>query len=175
MNVPEMKILDFQPIIKTKATVLKSATDKQKDEVIMLAEIGPGVSGPPLHLHPKQLETYEVLEGEAEFIVGGEKIIVKQGEKVIIPRLTPHTFKNNTGHWLKMKDTHIPALTFEEMMRELHQLVKTDKVTGFNNPKSLIYLSMLWVKHRELQQSVSPPFFIMKIMNALGKLIGYKI
>ncbi len=76
--------------------MLKSAADKQKDAVVMIAEIGPWESGPPLHLHPKQQETYEVLEGEAEFILGNKKIVVRQGETIDIPFNTPHTFKNIT-------------------------------------------------------------------------------
>ena len=118
-----MDTLDFEPIIKTRAIVVKSAIDKKRDPVIMIAEIGPGESGPPKHFHPNQQESYAVLEGEAEFILRGKKIIVKKGEKLDIPENTPHTFKNNQDRWLRMQDTHLPALSFEEMMRSLHALV----------------------------------------------------
>ncbi len=74
-----------------------------------------------------------------------------------------------------MRDTHTPALSFEEMMRQLHSLVQQGKIKGFNNLKSLIYLSMLWVKHKEVQRSVNPPFAIMRFMALIGKLIRYKI
>jgi quercetin dioxygenase-like cupin family protein len=170
-----MDTLDFQPIFKQKAIVVQSATDKQHDPVIMIAELGPGESGPPVHMHPSQQETYEVIEGEAEFLLDGKTILVKQGEKIDIPPNTPHTFKNKTDGWLRMRDTHQPALSFEEMMRGLYSLVKSGKVSGFNNPKSLVYLSMLWVKHEELQRSIQPPFVVMRIMSALGNLIGYKL
>jgi quercetin dioxygenase-like cupin family protein len=132
-------------------------------------------SGPPTHIHPTQHETYDVLEGEAEFVLDGRKQIVKQGEKIEIPPGTPHTFVNCTDNWLKMRDTHQPALTFEEMMRELHGLVHSGKIRGFGDLKSLVYLSMLWVKHQELQRSIQPPFFVMRCMSVVGKLIGYKI
>ena len=170
-----METLDFEPTIKTKAIVVKSAVDKQHDTVIMIAEIGPGEAGPPTHIHPNQLETYDVLEGEAEFVLGGKTLIAKQGDKVEIPANTPHTFKNNTANWLRMQDTHLPALTFEEMMRELHGLVKSGKIKDFTSFKSLIYLSMLWVKHKELQRSTQPPFFVMQIMALAGKLMGYQL
>ncbi|MBI3258819.1 MAG: cupin domain-containing protein [Ignavibacteriae bacterium] len=170
-----MDILDFQPAIMTRAIVVKSAEDKQKDTVIMIAELGPYEAGPPLHYHPMQHETYEVLEGKAEFILGKQKMIVSKGEKIDIPPNTPHTFKNITNSWLRMQDVHSPALSFEEMMRELHDLVQSGKVKGFNNPRSLLYLSMLWVKHKEVQHSVTPPFFVMKVMATIGKLIGYKL
>lgn len=60
-------------------------------------------------------------------------------------------------------------------MRDLYSLVKSGKVSGFNDPKSLIYLSMLWVKHDELQRSIQPPFFVMRTMAVIGKLICYKL
>jgi mannose-6-phosphate isomerase-like protein (cupin superfamily) len=170
-----MDTLDFEPIIKTKAIVVQSAADKQRDPVIMIAEVGPGEAGPPSHIHPNQHEIYEVLEGEAEFILDGKKLIVKPGDKIEIPPNTPHTFKNNSQQWLKMRDTHQPALSFEEMMRELHGLVHSGKIKGFSDFQSLVYLSMLWVKHKESQQSTQPPFFVMKLMTLLGKWMGYKI
>jgi mannose-6-phosphate isomerase-like protein (cupin superfamily) len=171
----DMDTLDFEPTIKTKAIVVKSAVDKERDTVVMIAEVGPGEAGPPMHLHPSQQETYDVLEGEAEFILGGKTLTVKQGDKVEIPANTPHTFKNVGNGWLRMQDTHLPALTFEEMMRELHGLVHSGKVKGFNDFQSLVYLSMLWVKHDKLQRSVEPPFFVMRGMSAVGKLLGYRL
>jgi mannose-6-phosphate isomerase-like protein (cupin superfamily) len=170
-----MDTLDFEPIMKTKAIVVQSAADKQRDPVIMIAEVGPNEAGPPAHIHPRQHETYNVLEGEATFVLGERKLIVRQGEKIEIPPNTPHTFKNNTDHWLIMSDTHQPALTFEEMMRELHGLVHSGKIRGFRDFRSLIYLSMLWVKHNELQRSTQPPFFVMWFMALVGKLMRYKI
>ncbi len=171
-----MEILDFQPVIKTRAIVFKSAINKQSDPVVMIAEIGPYEAGPPMHFHPLQIETYEVIEGEVEFIIANNIIKLKQGDKIEIPINTPHTFKNLNNNWLKMKDTHMPALSFEEMMRELHELVIDQrKIKGFNDLKSLIYLSMLWVKHKDSQISVKPPFFVMKIMAGLGKILGFKI
>lgn len=170
-----MDTLDFEPIIKTRAIVVKSAIDKKNDPAIMIAEIGPGEAGPPIHVHPNKQESYEVLEGEAEFIPGGKKIIVRKGEKLNIPENTPHTFKNNQDRWLKMQDTYLPAISFEEMMRSLHALVRNGKIGEFNDFKSLVYLSLLWVKHSEVQQSIKPPYFIMKSMAAYGKWRGYKV
>ncbi len=170
-----MDTLDFEPIMHTKAIVVQSAVDKQHDPVIMIAEIGPGEAGPPIHLHPRQHETYDVLAGEAEFTLGKRKVTVKQGETIEIPPNTPHTFKNITNDWLRMRDTHQPALSFEEMMRELHGLVLSGKIRGFQDFRSLVYLSMLWVKHHEVQRSVHPPFFMMRLINLVGKVLGYKL
>lgn len=170
-----MNILDFQPTIKTRAIVVRSAKDPNVDSVVMIAEIGPHESGPPMHLHPAQYETYQVLEGEAEFILNHKKVIVKQGESIEIPPNTPHTFRNTKSTWLKMQDVHTPALSFEEMMRELHGLVQAGKVKSLSDFKSMVYMSMLWVKHKELQASVEPPFWIMKVIAFFGKLLNFRL
>lgn len=170
-----MDVLDFQAIGKTIATVLQSANDKSVDPIVFMVELGPEEKGPPLHLHPHQTEEYEVLEGEVEFMLGKEKKVFRKGETVHIPPNTPHTFQNISSGWSKMKDTHTPALSFEEMMRELHGLVVSGKVTGFNDFKSLIYVSMLWVKHDKLQRSVNPPFFVMRILAVIGRIFGFTL
>ena len=55
-----MDTLDFEPIMKTKAIIVQSAVDKQRDPAIMIAEIGPREAGSPAHIHPNQHETYDV-------------------------------------------------------------------------------------------------------------------
>ncbi|MBC7776952.1 MAG: hypothetical protein H7246_16090 [Phycisphaerae bacterium] len=60
-------------------------------------------------------------------------------------------------------------------MRELHGLVLSGKIKGFGDFRSLIHLSMLWVKHQEVQRSISPPFFVMRMLAMTGRVIGYKI
>ena len=55
--------------MKAKAIIIQSAVDKQRDLMIMIAEIGPRESAPPSRIHPSQYETYDVLEGAAEFVL----------------------------------------------------------------------------------------------------------
>jgi hypothetical protein len=61
------------------------------------------------------------------------------------------------------------------MMTALHSLVVQRKVTGFKDFKSIVYLSMLWVKFRDELRSVSPPYLAMRLMNSLGKLLNYQL
>src|SRR3954453_3950622 len=45
---------------------------------------------PPEHLHPSQVERFEVLEGSMHAIVGGEERIYEVGESFEVPAGTPH-------------------------------------------------------------------------------------
>src|SRR5689334_20446213 len=130
-----MDILDFQPIIKTKVYVIKSAVDKTKDDVIMQIELAPHELSAPPHLHPGQTETYEVLEGELEFTLGNQWRTLNAGDKVTIPPNTQHTFQNDAGNWVKLHNVHTPALGFEDMMRGLHTLVKDGKIRSLKDFK----------------------------------------
>jgi len=139
---------------------------------------------PPSHLSPQQLTALLKLAGIERL---GQAVLIKPrnhvwqliaANDVFFLKLYTKDMKTNvntTDNWLRMRDTHQPALTFEEMMRELHALVLSGKVRGFGDIKSLVYLSMLWVKHKELQRSTEPPFFVMRLMNMVGKLVGYNI
>lgn len=53
--------------------------------------------GPDLHVHPKQDETFYVLEGEYLFQLGAEKHTLKAGDTIFLPRNIPHT-------WLQLTD-----------------------------------------------------------------------
>jgi hypothetical protein len=45
---------------------------------------------PPMHLHPSQAESFEVLEGSMRAIVDGEERVYEQGESFEVPAGTPH-------------------------------------------------------------------------------------
>src|SRR6476619_322988 len=49
--------------------------------------------GPPPHIHHREDETFQILEGEYEFIVGGKAFIAKKGATIFAPRGIPHTYR----------------------------------------------------------------------------------
>jgi mannose-6-phosphate isomerase-like protein (cupin superfamily) len=52
----------------------------------------PRGTGPPLHVHHNEDETFYVLEGEVTFQVGDERIDVTAGDFLFGPRDVPHTY-----------------------------------------------------------------------------------
>ena len=51
---------------------------------------------PPMHAHPRELETFTVLEGEMRAEVEGEVLTVQEGDSLSIPKGATHQFWN--GH-----------------------------------------------------------------------------
>lgn len=49
--------------------------------------------GPPPHIHRREDETFQILEGEYEFMVGGQTILAKPGTTLFAPRGIPHTYR----------------------------------------------------------------------------------
>lgn len=54
----------------------------------------PGFPGPPLHIHPAFDETYLVLEGRLDLVIGDERAEVTPGGAAYVSGLVPHTFSN---------------------------------------------------------------------------------
>ena len=54
----------------------------------------PGFPGPPLHIHPGFDETYLVLEGRLEVIVGERSSELLPGAVAYVSGSVPHTFRN---------------------------------------------------------------------------------
>jgi quercetin dioxygenase-like cupin family protein len=52
----------------------------------------PRGSGPPLHLHHNEDETFYILEGEVTVLVGDERIDLKAGDYVFAPRGIAHAY-----------------------------------------------------------------------------------
>jgi quercetin dioxygenase-like cupin family protein len=50
--------------------------------------------GPPPHIHHREDETFQILEGEYEFNVGGKTIRAQPGATLFAPRGVPHFFRN---------------------------------------------------------------------------------
>ena len=49
--------------------------------------------GPPPHIHHREDETFQVLEGRYEFTVGGDTVIGEPGTTLFAPRGIAHTYR----------------------------------------------------------------------------------
>jgi quercetin dioxygenase-like cupin family protein len=49
--------------------------------------------GPPPHIHSREDETFQVIEGEYEFTVDGKSFVARKGTTIFAPRGIPHTYR----------------------------------------------------------------------------------
>jgi quercetin dioxygenase-like cupin family protein len=84
----------------------------------MEALVPPG-GGPPPHVHSREDETFYVLEGKIEFVLGEETILAGPGDFVSVPRGHVHCFRNTGTETARLVLTFTPAgieRWFEEIL-----------------------------------------------------------
>ncbi|MDX6521622.1 MAG: hypothetical protein QOJ31_2139 [Gaiellales bacterium] len=85
-------------------------------EVIEL-RFGPDFEGVDPHTHADHADCFFVLDGEAEFTVGGETLRAGPGSFVAAPIGTVHGFRNVGGGELRLLNVHAPTTGFAERLR----------------------------------------------------------
>jgi quercetin dioxygenase-like cupin family protein len=74
----------------------------------MEAFVPPG-GGPGPHVHTREDETFYVLEGHVEFLLGGKTVVAGPGDFVNVPRGVVHRFRNAGAETATVVLTFTPA------------------------------------------------------------------
>jgi mannose-6-phosphate isomerase-like protein (cupin superfamily) len=159
-----------------KFCIKKTTTQTSGQSLEMEWELGPQTGGPPIHVHPRATESYEVLQGQFDVWVNGGWKALAVGEKLAVEKAIPHTYRNASLGTTRVYNTHQPALKFDEYFEGLHTLAKRGV---FNSNQltfqTILYLSVLMTKHKDETRLVSPPYVIMQVFGFIGRLLGYKV
>ena len=83
--------------------------------------VAPGFST-GLHVHAVQEETFYVIDGECEWLIGDERVKAGPGTYVFIPPGVPHSIGNSSGRPATMLMTVSPP-GHEHYFKELAELV----------------------------------------------------
>jgi quercetin dioxygenase-like cupin family protein len=96
----------------------------------MEALVPPG-GGPPPHINTREDETFYLLEGNVEFLLGEEIIVAGPGDFVNVPRGTVHRFRNTGTETARLVLTFTPAgieRWFKETLKRAPNDVKVEDV-----------------------------------------------
>jgi mannose-6-phosphate isomerase-like protein (cupin superfamily) len=77
---------------KTGRITLKAGPDETGNAFSQFEVDDPRGSGPPLHVHHNEDETFYILEGQVTMFVGDERIDLEAGDYCFGPRGIPHTY-----------------------------------------------------------------------------------
>ncbi|MGC3960154.1 MAG: cupin domain-containing protein [Verrucomicrobiota bacterium] len=77
--------------------------------------------GPPPHIHHREDETFQVLEGEYEFTVAGKSLVAKPGATLFAPRGVAHTYRCLSKGGGKLSVVLTPA-GFEKFFEQIGAL-----------------------------------------------------
>ncbi|MFL5843762.1 MAG: cupin domain-containing protein [Solirubrobacteraceae bacterium] len=79
----------------------------------------PGAHPPPAHLHPRQEEHFEVLEGELTVTLDGETRVLRAGDSLDVPSGAAHAMWNASEAPARATWRVTPALNTHEMFRTI--------------------------------------------------------
>jgi quercetin dioxygenase-like cupin family protein len=93
-----------------------------RDELALIEfELGPSFEGPPPHRHDDHVDSFYVLEGEVEFLMDGETLLLGPGSFVAAPIGVEHTFTSGPEP-SRLLNVHAPSVGFHDWLRGLDQV-----------------------------------------------------
>ena len=98
-------------------TVLAPAAETDGAYFVMEGLV-PTDGGPPPHIHHNQVETFYIVEGQMEILLGDRVYEAKAGDFVHVSKGTPHRFINRSQTPAKIVLTFVPAGDAEQFFRE---------------------------------------------------------
>jgi mannose-6-phosphate isomerase-like protein (cupin superfamily) len=123
--------------------VRRPAADSDGAFVEMEFVLPSGCVPPPPHVHPHQVEDYEVLAGRFDVVVEGRWRTLAPGDSVSVPLGALHTFRNRSGETVRVRNWHRPAMRFEEFIERTCRTLQAAGVKRKRDPRVALYLSMV--------------------------------
>lgn len=158
-----------------KMSVIHSAADGF-DSVKIKYTLPPNAKGAPLHYHLNFVETFEVVGGKLEMLVGGTKSkrTVSPGEYVSIPRGILHSFSNPNSEPAEFCTEVAPAEEFEKFIRSMYGLANDGATNADGMPKNLLHLALI-LDYADLHFPFVPGVLqiaVRKTLTAFARFVG---
>lgn len=125
---------------------LKTAkqTNGQMSKFVMTLAPKSAWAKSPMHFHPYQTESFEVLSGILNLRVGKQHFKLKPGdEKVIVEKFVLHSFWNAYDEPVKFIAEIYPPKNIEKGIRLTYELSKKGKINKNNIPFNPFYTLVL--------------------------------
>lgn len=102
----------------------------------------PGMSPLVEHVHPRQVESFEIQAGAMSLSLDGVVKTLTEGEEATIPAGTPHSWWPTGDEELHVRARVDPALQSEDILRDLTALARRGRVKA-NGAPSMLQLATL--------------------------------
>jgi mannose-6-phosphate isomerase-like protein (cupin superfamily) len=118
-----------------------------------------------LHIHPKQEERFEVVEGTMRFRMGREKVVAGPGEVVVVPPGVKHDFANAGDDEALVRVEVRPALKMEKLFETAVGLAEQGRTMLGGIPRPLD-LALFVEEFEDEVQGAFPPRWLQRIFLA---------
>ena len=154
--------------------VIRSHDETGGEYVEMEWTMPPEAFAPPPHIHPTQVEEYEVLEGSFDVMVDGEWRTLNAGDKASVPPRTDHTFRMNSDEPVRVRNFHRPGSHFDSFIEEQHRFLTSGRYRGLRRPSTAMTMAIAWEDHSDLLVLTSAPLrWTFAGLARIGSLLGY--
>jgi mannose-6-phosphate isomerase-like protein (cupin superfamily) len=126
--------------------VVRPAAETGGEYVEMEFVLPSGCVPLPPHVHLRQIEEYEVLEGSFEVMMDGRWRTLGPGESASVPQGALHTFRNRSGASVRVRNWHRPAVRFEDFIERTYVTLRAAGVRRKRDPRVYICLSMVMLQ-----------------------------
>jgi mannose-6-phosphate isomerase-like protein (cupin superfamily) len=166
------------PVSGERITFLRTAADTHGEQLAIELELAPDGKVPGMHVHPRQQERFEVLEGRMTFRMGAKKITAGPGDVVVVPAGKAHKFANGGDTKAVCRVEITPALDMEQLFETACRLAEEGKVMKSGMPKPL-HLSLFVQRFRNEVQAPFPPAWLQRAtlapLAAIARQRGYAV
>jgi quercetin dioxygenase-like cupin family protein len=172
------------PVTRERLVFLMTAQETNGELLRVEHVFAPGGSVPAAHLHPHQVERFEVLSGSPCFRIGDEERTARPGDVVAVAAGTPHTWWNAGDDETRVLIEFRPALRTEEIFEILFALGRDGRLNRRSVPNP--FLGAVIAREFEQEAGVAPtkeilltrlppPLLrlVIAVLAPLGRLLGY--
>jgi quercetin dioxygenase-like cupin family protein len=144
-------------------TFRQTAADTNGELVAIDLELPPGARVPGgLHIHPKQEERFEVVNGTMRFRMRRKRIVAGPGEVVVVPPGVPHDFANAGDEPALVRVDIRPALKMEQLFETAVALAAQGR-TMLNGIPRPLDLALFTREFENEVQAAFPPRWIQRL------------
>jgi quercetin dioxygenase-like cupin family protein len=154
------QILD-NPVSGERIIFRETAADTNGQRLSIDLVLAPDGHVPGKHVHPEQVERFEVTGGSMKFTMGRKKIVAHAGDVVVVPAGTAHKFENAGDGPATARVEVTPALRMEDLFETAVALADAGRTNKKGLPKPLDLA--LFVKEFEREVvGAFPPVWVQK-------------
>lgn len=159
------------PVTGERLTFHRTSRETNGEAVLVETVVRPDGFVAAAHVHPRQSERFEVLEGVLRLRIGDSEILARPGDVAVVPPGTPHRFWNAGETDVRFLCEVRPALAFESLIETMFTLAAEGRTNrrGMPNP---LRLAVIARAHFDTVRLPFPPVALQRAALALGAPLG---
>jgi len=166
----------FNPSTGQRTVFHQTAADTDGELLALEWLGGAGWRAGPKHVHRRQEERFEVLEGRIRSYVDGQERVHAVGETLAVPPGATHTVWNDADGPVRLLVEFRPALASETVLETLAALAATGRTRADGVPRNLLDLALVVHDYEDEIHLERPPLFVQRAVFGplawLGRRLG---